>query len=73
MGGTSKYESDDIYLMEYTFKGMVMNGSIFSWWGLYDYVLVSKDEGIYKKIMEKNSPNDNQGASDVQMYILEHV
>ena len=38
-GGTSKYESDDIYLMEYTFKGMVMNGSIFSWWGLYDYVL----------------------------------
>lgn len=52
-GGTSKYESDDVYLMEYTFKGMVMNGSIFSWWGLYDYVLVSKDEGIYKKIMEK--------------------
>lgn len=53
--GTSKYESDDVYLMEYTFKGMVMNGSIFSWWGLYDYVLVSKDEGIYKKIMEKLS------------------
>ena len=51
-GGTSKYINDDIYLMEYTFKGMVLNGSIFSWWGLYDYVLATKDTGGYKSIMD---------------------
>lgn len=52
-GGTTKYEGDDMYLMEYTFKGMVLNGSIFSWWGLYDYVLVTKDVGRYKDMMDR--------------------
>ena len=51
-GGTAKYVNNDIYLMEYTFKGMVLNGSIFSWWGLYDYVLTTKDTGIYKQAMD---------------------
>lgn len=51
-GGTAKYTNDDIYLMEYTFKGMVLNGSIFSWWGVYDYVLATKDTGNYKQIMD---------------------
>ena len=50
-GGTTKYENDAMYLMEYTFKGMVMNGSIFSWWGLYDYVLCTKDNGKYRDAM----------------------
>ena len=51
-GGTTKYEGDDVYLMEYTFKGMVLNGSIFSWWGLYDYVLITNDDGEYKQMLE---------------------
>lgn len=51
-GGTAKYQNDDIFLMEYTFKGMVLNGSIFSWWGLYDYVLATHDFGIYKQALE---------------------
>ena len=51
-GGTTKYEGAEAYLMEYTFKGMVMNGSIFAWWGLYDYVLVTGDTGKYKKAQD---------------------
>lgn len=47
-GGTTKYEGGEAYLMEYTFKGMVMNGSIFAWWGLYDYVLATGDTGKYR-------------------------
>ena len=52
-GGTTKYVADDAYLMEYTFKGMVLNGSIFSWWGLYDYVLDTGDNGKYKDARDK--------------------
>lgn len=52
-GGTTKYVDDDAYLMEYTFKGMVLNGSIFSWWGLYDYVITTGDKGSYKEAMDK--------------------
>lgn len=52
-GGTTKYVDDDAYLMEYTFKGMVLNGSIFSWWGLYDFVLATGDNGEYLEAMDK--------------------
>lgn len=47
-GGTTKYDGENAYLMEYTFKGVVMNGLIFSWWGLYDYVLASNDTAKYR-------------------------
>jgi len=52
-GGTTKYEGGDAYLMEYTFKGMVMNGAIFAWWGLYDYVLATNDTGKYKAALDQ--------------------
>lgn len=52
-GGTTKYEGENVFLMEYTFKGMVMNGSIFAWWGLYDYVIATEDSGKYKQAKEK--------------------
>lgn len=52
-GGTTRYLDDDAYLMEYTFKGMVLNGSIFSWWGLYDFVLATGDNGKYMEARDK--------------------
>lgn len=52
-GGTTKYDGKDAYLMEYTFKGMVMNGAIFAWWGLYDYVLATNDSGNYRNALDK--------------------
>lgn len=51
-GGTTKYEGNSAYFMEYTFKGVVMNGFIFSWWGLYDYVTVCPDAGKYKIVLK---------------------
>ncbi len=53
-GGTTKYVGEDIFLMEYTFKDVVMNGFIFSWWGLYDYVLVTHDNGKYKQVLDNS-------------------
>ena len=51
-GGTTKYQGDDAVLMEYTFKGMVLNGNIFAWWGLYDYVATTNDNAKYKQKLE---------------------
>lgn len=36
-GGTTKYTAHDIYLYEYTHEPLILNGWIFSIWGLYDY------------------------------------
>ena len=48
-GGTAKYEGQDIYLYEYTIPGetIVLNGWIFSIWGIYDYYLLTLDNEIY--------------------------
>lgn len=36
-GGTTSYCGEDVYLYEYTHEPLVLNGWIFSLWGLYDY------------------------------------
>lgn len=36
-GGTAVYKDDDIYLYEYLNSPLVLNGWIFSAWGLFDY------------------------------------
>jgi len=43
-GGTTKYEEGDIFLYEYTNNPLVLNGWIFSIWGLMDYCKIEKDE-----------------------------
>ena len=48
-GGTA----DGGKFLEYTHLPAVMNGWIFAWWGLYDYVLVTHDAGHYHdRLME---------------------
>lgn len=49
-GGTA----DGDILLEYTHLPAVLNGWIFAWWGLYDYVLVTHDENKYKDKLEKS-------------------
>lgn len=53
-GGTCLYENEDIIFQEYVSKYnlSVLNGWIFSVFGLYDYVLVTKDEK-YKEVLTK--------------------
>ena len=53
-GGTTAYDSNDVILLEYTHLPAVMNGWVFAWWGLYDYVLVTHDNGHYKELMERS-------------------
>ena len=51
-GGTALYEDNDLKLAEYTHRPIVMNGWIFAWWGLFDYVLATNDTGVYKKALD---------------------
>ena len=53
-GGTTIYDKDDVVFAEYTHLPVVMNGWIFAWWGLYDYVQATKDEGAYKEKLDKS-------------------
>lgn len=48
--GCTSYVDDQVVLLEYPHRKAVMNGWIFSWWGLYDYVLVTGDDS-YRKIL----------------------
>ena len=43
-GGTTDYRGEEVYLYEYTFRPLVLNGWIFSLWGLYDYHKHTADE-----------------------------
>lgn len=53
-GGTTKIESDQVYLMEYTHKDVVLNGFIFAWWGLYDFVTIISDKDRYKQYLDRS-------------------
>lgn len=48
-GGVARYVNDDIFFEEYTNNLTVLNGWIFSLWGLYDYSIISGDKK-YKEI-----------------------
>lgn len=43
-GGVTKYEGENVYFMECLYLPLVLNGWIFSIWGLIDYCKVVKDE-----------------------------
>ncbi len=54
-GGTTLYRDNDIIFAEYIHLPIVLNGWIFAWWGLYDYVLVTHDMGDYKNVLDRCS------------------
>ena len=47
VGGTTKYDKDCVYLYEYTYSALVLNGWIFAAWGLWDYYLATNDKETY--------------------------
>ena len=53
-GGTTNYNKGNTIFMEYTHLPVVMNGWIFAWWGLYDYVLFTNDKRNYKHVLDKS-------------------
>ena len=52
-GGCTMYDGKDVVFQEFQHLPTVLNGWIFSWWGLYDYVLVSHDPRL-KQVMERS-------------------
>lgn len=49
-GGTTGYENRDVLLYETTCNPVILNGWIFSLWGLYDYVKYT-DDGSVKDVL----------------------
>lgn len=47
-GGTSLYQDGDVFFYEYTYEPLILNGWIFSLWGIYDYVKYTNDESAQK-------------------------
>ena len=53
-GGTTEYLDGKVVFKEYTNLPIVLNGWIFAWWGLYDYVLSTNDNDKYKSLLNKS-------------------
>lgn len=45
-GGATDYKDDDVYLYECTHDPLILNGWIFSLWGLYDYSKYIEDDRV---------------------------
>ena len=52
-GGTAYYDGEDIYLMEYTHKSVVLNGWIFSVFGIIDFLKIEPKNKEISEIYEK--------------------
>jgi hypothetical protein len=47
-GGTTNYQGEDVYLYECTHDPLILNGWIFSLWGLFDYSKYIEDSEVQK-------------------------
>ena len=52
-GGTTVYKSGNIYFYECTYDPLILNGWIFSLWGVFDYMKAFPDDSI-KEIYDKS-------------------
>lgn len=53
-GGTTEYVDGKVVFHEYTNQPVVLNGWIYAWWGLYDYVICTNDNGQYKHFLNES-------------------
>lgn len=53
-GGVTEYKEEDVILREYINQPTVLNGWIFAWWGLYDYILVTNDGRTYQELLSQS-------------------
>lgn len=66
-GGTTEYNEDDVYFYECTEEPLILNGWIFSIWGVMDYYKFFKDENAKKLLnatlmtLEKRLPDFDVG------------
>ena len=50
-GGVIVYSGEDVYLYEYTHAPLILNGWIFSLWGLYDYSKFISSDAEVKEVL----------------------
>lgn len=62
-GGTTKYEGEDVYFYECTDDPLILNGWIFSLWGVVDYCKYFNDSEV-KNILEKTLKTLERKLSD---------
>lgn len=62
-GGTTKYEGEDVYFYECTDDPLILNGWIFSLWGVVDYCKYFNDSEV-KNILERTLKTLEQKLSD---------
>ena len=66
-GGTSEYKDGELFLYEFTYEPLVLNGWIFSLWGLWDYVVYTEDNNAREFLqctidtLEKTLPKYDNG------------
>lgn len=53
-GGTACYEGSEVLFYEYTGGPLILNGWIFSLWGLVDYCKLNREDTAARKILEKS-------------------
>lgn len=51
-GGTAEYKDNALLLYEYTDKALILNGWIFSIWGLYEYTIIESAKE-YQTLLQK--------------------
>lgn len=51
-GGTAAYTTNGIVLLEYMHWPAVLNGWVFAWWGLHDFVTLTADETLRRAMTE---------------------
>lgn len=52
-GGTACYDADEVSLYEFTAEPLVLNGWIFSLWGLFDYCKLNREDNEAQKILDR--------------------
>lgn len=62
-GGTAGYDGEDVVLYEATCDPVILNGWIFSLWGLYDYWKYTKDADT-KEILDKTLDTMDRTLND---------
>lgn len=62
-GGTTKYEGEDVYFYECTDDPLILNGWIFSLWGVVDYCKYFNDSEV-KNILERTLKTLERKLSD---------
>ena len=65
-GGTSKYEKDEIFLMEFMDLPCILNGWIFALFGLYDLTLIC-EEDKYKQTLQSTLATLKKHLSDFDL------